>query len=156
MKRILLFFCTFTALFIFSCSTVEKTTATTTQKDVGKDTSMGKDTSIGKDISVDDLNGKEFMLDNVYKDMKITIGFQKDRVYGFSGVNRYMAGYKLNGSNISLTASASTMMAGPERSMKAEDAYLKLLNGANTIALNNNILTMKTKSGAQLIYKRIK
>lgn len=150
MKRILLFFCTFTAFFIFSCSTVEKTTATTTQKDVSKDI------SIGKDISVDDLNGKEFMLDNVYKDMKITIGFQKDRVYGFSGVNRYMAGYKLNGSNISLTASASTMMAGPERSMKAEDAYLKLLNGANTIALNNNILTMKTKSGAQLIYKRIK
>lgn len=147
MKRILIIFCALMSLVIISCATTDKSM---------DGMSQGTMDSMSKKITMNDLNGKEFMLDNMYKDMKITIGFEKDRVYGFAGVNRYMSSYKLNGNKISLTAVASTMMAGPEKNMKAEDAYLKMLNNSDMIMLDGNMLTIKTKNGESLMYKQTK
>ena len=47
---------------------------------------------------------------------------------------------------------ASTKMAGPEEDMNAEMEYLQILNGADTIALDGDVLTITTTSGTNLIY----
>ena len=46
----------------------------------------------------------------------------------------------------------STKMAGPEEDMNAEIEYLQILNGADTIALDGEVLTITTASGTNLIY----
>lgn len=141
MKKILLVMCILSSLLIFSCATTEKSSS---------------GVSDSAKLTEKDLSGKEFTLDNMYKKFKINIGFENDEVYGFSGVNKYVSRYKLNGNKIEISAAASTLMAGPEENMNAENEYLRLLGSADTIMLDGKTLTIKTKSGAELIYKQTK
>lgn len=77
----------------------------------------------------------------------ITIEFSQDRVYGFAGVNRYFAGYKVENKNeLKLSPIGSTMMAGPEKDMKMETEYLNLLNDANIIKVYPEKIEIITKS----------
>lgn len=76
----------------------------------------------------------------------ITIEFSQDRVYGFAGVNRYFAGYKVENNNeLKLSPIGSTMMAGPEKDMKMETEYLALLNNANIIKVYQDKMEIITK-----------
>ena len=81
--------------------------------------------------NIKNIEKQEFLLTNKYKDANITIAFEGDKVYGFSGVNRYFGGAKIDGDNIEVLNVASTMMAGPEDRMQAESGYIKLLNEAD-------------------------
>ena len=71
---------------------------------------------------------------------------------GKSAVNSYTTEFALDGEKITLTALASTKMAGPEEDMAVENEYLQILNGANTISLNGDVLTITTASGTNLVY----
>lgn len=139
MKKLLSTIMCLSIFLIYSCATAKKST-----------------NAAVKNLTQKDLREKEFALENMYKELEINIGFENNRIYGFSGVNRYMSDYKLNGDKITISGAASTMMAGPEKNMNAEIEYLKLLNEADTIMLDGDILTIKTKSGQVLIYKQIK
>ncbi len=85
-------------------------------------------TACGK--SLKDFETKEFILSNLYNDYKITLSFEGEKLYGFSGVNRYFGSFKLDGNKIEISNLAMTKMAGPPEEMKAEQAYLDLLNKA--------------------------
>ena len=104
-------------------------------------------------ITVDDLLGKEFALTNMYEGKTVTIAFSATNMLGGKAViNNYFGGFTLEGDKIKLSPMGSTKMAGPEEDMKAEMEYLQILNGADTIALNGDVLTITTTSGTNLIY----
>lgn len=103
------------------------------------------------------LKGKEFQLVSLYPQTQITLGFEGDRFYGFSGVNRYFGEYKTGeGNSINLINPAATKMAGPEELMKQEDSYLNYLVDAKRVELEDKVLTITTKDGKTLEFKEIK
>ena len=103
---------------------------------------------------IKNIEKQEFMLTNVYEDANITISFEEDRVYGFSGVNRYFGGAEIKGDNIKVLNLASTMMAGPENVMQTESEYIKLLNDADKIEVKNDKIILFTKSNEKLIFEK--
>ena len=75
----------------------------------------------------------------------ITIEFDETKVYGYSGVNRYFAGYKVENSNdIQFSPIGSTMMTGPVKDVKMEIEYLALLNNVNKVEVYQDELILKT------------
>ena len=105
-------------------------------------------------VTVDDLLGKEFALTNMYEGKEVTIAFSATNMLGGKAViNLYFGGFTLEGDKIKLSDDmGSTKMAGPEEDMNAEMEYLQILNGADTIALDGDVLTITTASGTNLIY----
>ncbi|AVQ31806.1 MULTISPECIES: META domain-containing protein [Fusobacterium] len=104
--------------------------------------------------NIKNIEKQEFLLTNKYKDANITIAFEGDKVYGFSGVNRYFGGAKIDGDNIEVLNVASTMMAGPEDRMQAESGYIKLLNEADKIEVKNDSIILLTKDNEKLIFEK--
>lgn len=105
-------------------------------------------------VTVDDLLGKEFALTNMYEGKTVTIAFSAtNELSGKAVINYYFGGFTLEGDKIKLSDDmGSTKMAGPEEDMNAEMEYLQILNGADTIALDGEVLTITTASGTNLIY----
>lgn len=139
MKKILfLVLAVMGAIFAVSCGQSSNTTTETANTAV---------------ITVDDLLGKEFALTNMYEGKTVTIAFSATNMLGGkSAVNNYFTGFSLEGNKLKLNALASTKMAGPEEDMAIENEYLQILNGADTIALEGDVLTITTTSGTNLIY----
>lgn len=107
-----------------------------------------------RELNSSDLYGREFMLENKYPEIGITIAFDTNRIYGFSGVNRYFGGYILsNGNNLSIGALGSTMMAGPEENMNAERDFTSLLPEVSNITLSVTNLELTLKYGEKLVFK---
>lgn len=107
-----------------------------------------------RSLNYNDLYGREFILENKYPEIGITIAFDTNKIYGFSGVNRYFGGYTLTNDNIiTIGALGSTMMAGPEENMKTEQEFSKLISEASNITLSITNLEITTKSGEKLIFK---
>jgi heat shock protein HslJ len=103
------------------------------------------------------LNGKEFQLVNIYPEAEITLGFDDNRFYGFSGINRYFGEYQVGpGDEIKLINPAGTKMAGPQELMITEDEYMKTLIGAKKVQLSNKVLTITTEDGKNLEFKETK
>jgi len=81
------------------------------------------------------------------------------RVNGFSGCNRYMGSYKLQGGKLSISAPASTRMAcpAPERA-RLEHDYLGALASIQTFTLDSGgaprHLTFNVRSGDVLEFTR--
>lgn len=133
MKKIIMLI--FSAMFLsFSCATTSSST---------------KDSST---FNMKKIMGKEFVLENMYKDLSITIGFEADRVFGFGGINRYFGPYKLDGDKIEFKNLATTMMAGHPKDMEAEKNYLDMLAKATNISLDKNTLTLKLSTGKELVF----
>lgn len=84
----------------------------------------------------------------------INITFSNDGVFGFGGVNRYFAGYKLtdDGKTIEFSPIGSTMMAGPEDRMKMESQYFATLNKVNRVKVYKTKLVLITPDGDELIF----
>lgn len=101
-----------------------------------------KGASVAGSISLQTAYGQEFVLSNMYQNMKITITFDKDRVYGFSGVNRYSGAYSITGGKVAFSEMVSTMMAGSEDAMKAEQDYLIQLNSGGALNFDGSVLTI--------------
>ena len=98
---------------------------------------------------------KEFNYVDNEKVTKITIAFSKDGFFGFSGVNRYFAGYKIEGDKITFSPIGSTMMAGPQERMEAERQYFELLNKVNGIEVYKNKIVLKTSDNNKLEFKEV-
>ena len=89
----------------------------------------------------------------MYEGKEVTIAFSDTNMLGGkSAVNNYFTEFSLDGNKIKLNALASTKMAGPEEDMAVETEYLQILNGADTISLDGDVLTITTTSGTNLIY----
>jgi hypothetical protein len=62
----------------------------------------------------------------------VTITFEADTVGGAAPVNSWSAGYTAQpDGGLELDAIASTLMAGPDEAMRAEQAYFELLDGVD-------------------------
>ena len=110
-----------------------------------------------KKVSIEkQLNNEKFLLISPYLSNRIFIAFADNRVNGYSGVNRFMGGYKINGDNISMGSLASTMMAGPVEDMVRETYILSVLNSATKVSFNDDVVTFSTEDNQFLKFKKTK
>ena len=107
-----------------------------------------------KKVDFAEILNKEFIYFDKDKKTDITIAFSNDGIFGFGGVNRYFAGYKLgeNG-QIAFSPIGSTMMAGPQEKMELERQYFDLLNNVNKIETYKSKIVLLTKNNQKLIFK---
>jgi heat shock protein HslJ len=87
-------------------------------------------------------------------DFTITAAFTDGRIGGTSAVNQYGGPFTAgDDGSFSVGELVSTMMAGPEPDMRAEQIYLKLLAEAKKYAVDGKTLTLSDANGNQsLIY----
>ena len=104
-------------------------------------------------IDTNELNGKKFRLSNMLEGTEITISIENGSFVGNSGVNIYNIPFELKNNEITIGQNGmSTLMAGPEEDMKAEDEYMKLLNSAKYISFDNYNLCIKTADNQILLF----
>jgi heat shock protein HslJ len=86
----------------------------------------------------------------------ITAKFADGKISGRSAVNSYSGSYTVGSSNtFAVGQIASTQMAGPEPAMRAERAYLTLLQQARSYSLAGRTLTLYDAHGNEsLIFDR--
>jgi heat shock protein HslJ len=89
-------------------------------------------------------------------DFTITAEFTDGRIGGTSAVNQYGGPYTADDDgSFSVGELVSTMMAGPEPDMEAEQVYLELLAQVDRFAIDGDELTLSAGSGnIALIYTR--
>lgn len=87
-------------------------------------------------------------------DFTITAQFAEGRIGGTSAVNQYGGPFTTgDDGSFSVGDLVSTMMAGPEADMKAEQSYLALLAAANKYGVDGETLTLMDADGNEsLIY----
>jgi heat shock protein HslJ len=77
--------------------------------------------------------------------------FEGGKVGGSSGVNTYSGSYELSGSSLSVGKLASTMMAGPQDLMEAEQAYLAALQKTSSYSSTGESLTLLDQGGKEIL-----
>ncbi|NLE22230.1 MAG: META domain-containing protein [Actinobacteria bacterium] len=83
-------------------------------------------------------------------DFTITAEFKDGRMSGTSAVNQYGGPFTAgDDGSFSVGDLASTMMAGPEPDMQAEAAYMDLLDGAASFAVDGETLTLFDADGSE-------
>ena len=102
------------------------------------------------------LNGREFVIVTEGYNKKTSIGFQGDRVYGFSGINRYFGNYQISGGKFIFSDFGLTQMAGSEEEMTKELQFLDLLRKNKSIKLSGDTLTLVSTEGILFFFKKNK
>ena len=102
------------------------------------------------------LNGREFMIVTDGYNKQVSIGFKGDRVYGFSGINRYFGNYQISGCKFVFDDFGLTQMAGSEEEMTKELQFLDLLRKNKSIKLLGDTLTLLSTEGIELVFKKVK
>lgn len=105
--------------------------------------------------TADSFVGKEYKLQNAPDNAEITIGFdaKENRFFGVAAINNYFGSYMLNADKLTLEPAGSTMMAGPEELMKAEQDYLQFLPTVTTYKLDGKKLTIIGSAGKELVFE---
>lgn len=99
------------------------------------------------------LNGREFIIVTEGYNSKTSIGFKGDRVYGFSGINRYFGTYQVSGGKFVFGEFGLTRMAGSENEMTQELKFLDILKNNKSVKLSGDTLTLISTEGIELIFK---
>ena len=102
------------------------------------------------------LNGREFIIVTDGYNKQVSIGFKGDRVYGFSGINRYFGNYQISGGKFVFDDFGLTQMAGSEEEMTKELQFLDLLRKNKSIKLSGDTLTLLSTEGIELVFKKVK
>ncbi len=101
----------------------------------------------------DSVVGNTYTLVSPYMDSQIHISFEKDRVFGFSGVNNFFGNYSLKKDVIKLGPLGSTLMAGPMDQMEKETYILSVLNNAKKIIFEKNNIIITSEDNKTLTFK---
>ncbi len=98
-------------------------------------------------------NGKQALV-GLVPDSSITAEFGDDgSLTGDASVNRYTTGYTTSGETMSIDAAiATTKMAGPEKLMRQEAAYLAALAKTATWSIEGDDLWLRDAEGAALAH----
>ena len=99
------------------------------------------------------LNGREFIIATEGYNSKTSIGFKGDRVYGFSGINRYFGTYQVSGGKFVFGEFGLTRMAGSQQEMTQELKFLDILKNNKSVKLSGDTLTLISTEGIELIFK---
>lgn len=107
-----------------------------------------------KKQDIKSIEGKEYVLTKTLPGSEITIVFSENRVGGSAGVNKYSAEYSIDGKNIKFDKCALTRMMGPQELMTQENDYMKLLDEAKELNIEDNKIEITTTSGKNLIFEK--
>ena len=99
------------------------------------------------------LNGREFFIVTDGYNKKASIGVQGDRVYGFSGINRYFGDYQVSGGKLVFGEFGLTRMGGSQDEMTKELQFLDLLKNNKSVKLSGGTLTLISNEGIELVFK---
>ena len=102
-------------------------------------------------------NGKEAVV-NVLDGVQITAIFAEDgTLSGSAGCNNYVAGYTVDGAQLTIAPAATTMMfcVEPEGIMEQEAAYLAALATAATYSIRDGLLELRTADDALALRYRV-
>ena len=99
------------------------------------------------------LNGREFIIVTEGYNSKTSIGFKGDRVYGFSGINRYFGTYQVSGGKFVFGEFGLTRMAGSQQEMTQELKFLDILKNNKSVKLSGDTLTLISTEGIELFFK---
>ena len=105
-----------------------------------------------KKLSFSTCIDREFIYQEDGKLTDVNIIFTKDNMAGFAGVNRYFAGYKVEGDNIEFSPIANTLMSGPIEYMEKEAKYLETLATVNKVKVYKDKLVLITNNNKELVY----
>lgn len=99
------------------------------------------------------LDGREFIIVTDGYNKETSIGFKGNRVYGFSGINRYFGNYQISSGKFVFGEFGLTRMGGTEKEMTQELKFLDILKNNKSINLSGNTLTLISTEGIELIFK---
>ena len=99
------------------------------------------------------LNGREFIIVTDGYNKQVSIGFKGDRVYGFSGINRYFGDYQVSGGKLVFGEFGLTRMGGSQEEMTKELQFLDLLKKNKSVKLSGGTLTLISNEGIELVFK---
>lgn len=116
------------------------------------ESSSSSSTSIFASLK-EQLNGREFFIVTDGYNKKASIGFQGDRVYGFSGINRYFGDYQVSGGKLVFGEFGLTRMGGSQDEMTKELQFLDLLKNNKSVKLSGGALTLISNEGIELVFK---
>lgn len=105
-------------------------------------------------VSKNSINGKIFKaISEEYKN--VTIGFDGDRIFGFSGLNRYFGVYKLIDNKLVIDRLASTKMSGQDNDMLKELKFLTFLKDSVKVDIDSNgdVLSLTSSNGITIDFK---
>lgn len=135
----------FATLFIASCTTAEKLTNNVNDTNITKEEN---NMIIQEEVKLkkEDLINKNFVLST---NNKITIGFDNERIFGSTGINRYFAGYKIKDNKLLIDNNmAMTRAAGPRQDMIQEFQFITSLQENEKISFDGEKLIFTDKHGA--------
>ena len=106
-----------------------------------------------KEKKIPEIIGNEYK--TIERGTPIIIRFDAEgnRVSG-KVVNNYFGTYEIDGGKISFGPIASTLMMGPEESMKVEQGHLTFLSKVTTFEGDDETLILKTQAGEKKIFKK--
>ena len=99
------------------------------------------------------LNGREFFIVTDGYNKKASIGFQGDRVYGFSGINRYFGDYQVSGGKLVFGEFGMSRQGASEEEMTKELQFLDLLKKNKSVKLSGGTITLISNEGIELVFK---
>lgn len=108
-------------------------------------------------FSQNSLVDREFVVveNEAYKNIKITIGFSKNRIYGFGGVNRYFGFYKIVNNRLIIENLGVTKVAAKKENEVAELAFLTALKDNKEIKLEGPYLILNSNQDFNFKFKDI-
>lgn len=84
------------------------------------------------------------------REMHLILQLNQQRVSGFSGCNRLMGAYQVDGDRLSFSQMAGTMMACPQQSMDTEQRFHAMLHKVARWRVDGEKLDLLDASGATL------
>ncbi|HWB56477.1 MAG TPA: META domain-containing protein [Gaiellaceae bacterium] len=79
-----------------------------------------------------------------------TLRLDAGHLSGFSGCNRYVGGYTLDGDRLTVGPIATTRMACAPEAMEAEDAFLAALGATAGLVVSDEALALLDEGGREL------
>lgn len=103
-----------------------------------------------------ELLGREFIVETEnYKDKKITIGFSKNRIYGFGGANRYFGTYKIENNKLIIDKISVSKGSAKRENELAELAFITALKDNKEIKLEEPYLILNSNEDFNFKFKDI-
>ena len=98
-----------------------------------------------------EVGGQPVAVADQIREPQLVLNGQDGRFAGSGGVNRLMGGYTLDGSALTFTQVASTMMAGPPETMQQEQAIVAALGAVRGFSIAGDRLTLVDDSGRPVL-----
>jgi putative lipoprotein len=98
-----------------------------------------------------EVQGQPIALAEQMREPQLVLNGQDGRFAGSGGVNRLMGGYILDGSSLTFSQVASTMMAGPPEAMQQEQAIVAALGTVRGYIVTGGQLTLVDAAGQPAI-----